>query len=146
MAKDKTTHPEVTLTLAPKKQTAPMESIIHHPRRSDITFFRGGRIDITARVARMLALAPGDIINIAEHLGEFYLYVMIRAGDACGRYEATCHPTKQRSRNFRAHSARLCHAMIRTAHPCARFPVGPPVHVQPIGLCVPIITLNPIAQ
>lgn len=122
-----------------------MKSIIGQARRSDVAFHRNGRIDITSRVAIMLSLAKGDVIDIAEHQGEYYLYVMTRGGMAMGGYEGTCYPTKRRSRNFRAYSVRLCRAILQ-GNADARYPVGAPVSIHSFGVCIPIITLNPIIK
>ena len=52
-----------------------MENIIERTRRKDITFYKSGRIDITARVARILNLKQGDSINISkDENGEFLLF------------------------------------------------------------------------
>ena len=45
-------------------------------RRPDITFYRNGRIDITASVAERLSLRAGDVIDIARGKEEYYLYVL----------------------------------------------------------------------
>ena len=74
-------------------------------RRPDITFYRNGRIDITASVAERLSLRAGDVIDIARGKEEYYLYVRLRRSDgAVGRHEAQCYPSKSGTRNFRAYS------------------------------------------
>lgn len=124
-----------------------MRSLIEHSRRADITLFRSGRIDIAARVARMLSLADGDVVDVAEHYSELYIYVFRRRSDGIvGRYEATCRPTKRASRNFRAYSVRLCRKLFAMGHhpDCTvmRLPIGKPVNIAGYGVCVPIIILN----
>lgn len=93
-------------------------------RKPDISFFENGRIDISARVANMLLLAEGDIVDIAFHQGEYHLYVSHRNPIAC--YDARVRPTKKRSRNFRCNSARLARYMLCAAGETlsARLPVG----------------------
>ncbi len=87
-----------------------MITLLERTRRPDITFCLGGRISITARVARILALQPGDSINVAFHLGECYLFAT-RHNNAVGRHIAQCYPTKKGSRNYCANSVMLdnCH-------------------------------------
>ena len=80
-----------------------MIKLLERTRRPDITFFRNGRISITARVVRLLSLQPGDSINVAFHLGECYL-LAVRHQNAIGRHVAQCHPTKKGSKNYCASS------------------------------------------
>lgn len=104
-----------------------MESLLHrNSRRPDVSFYRDGRIDITARVARLLGIRPGDVIDIAHEGGEFYMFVSHKADDAQGRHEGQCYPTKHRSHNFRTHSKRLCQAImaLSNATNVARLPIG----------------------
>lgn len=87
-------------------------------RRPDITFRPDGRIDIAARVARALALSPGDIIDVAEPIpGEYCLYVRLCAPSAVGRHEGRCYPviTRLPRGAYRAWSKRLAAAVIRLA-------------------------------
>lgn len=97
-----------------------MESILgNRTRRADITFYRDGKIDITSRLTKMLDLGEGDVIDIAFDSGEYYLYRMRRSEDLVGRHEAQCHCTHRGrlhpSRNLRAHSKRICTAMLKAA-------------------------------
>lgn len=118
-----------------------MNCTLENTRRPDITFHAGGRIDITARVAKALSLHPGDVIDIAHDDGEYYLYVKHR--NAVGRHEAQCAPTyKGRTcNNLRAHSRRLCQAVLKVNgnYLTARLPVGEPVQHQGLGTALPII-------
>jgi hypothetical protein len=115
-------------------------------RRPDISFFRSGKIDITSRVARLLAITPGDVLDIAVEDGEYYLFVRVRSGRAMGRHQAVCIPTKHGARNFRAYSVGLSAAMLRAAavsgkEPAeARFACGQAVTHPAFGVMVPIIT------
>ena len=72
------------------------KSLLPSSRRHDISFHASGRIDISARIARRLSLAPGDVIDIAsDRRGEWYLYVKYRAGQCAGRYHATVWPVNK---------------------------------------------------
>lgn len=91
-----------------------MHSILTNTRRPDVTFYPNGRIDITARVAKMLDLHHGDVIDIADNGGlEYLLYIKYRWETLVGNHEAVCRQSKRRSRNFRAYSKRLCSYMFR---------------------------------
>ncbi len=92
-----------------------MIKLLERTRRPDITFCRNGRISITARVARILALRPGDSINIAFYLGECYLFAA-RHDNAVGRHIAQCYPTKKGSHNYRANSVTLARLMLDNCH------------------------------
>lgn len=78
-----------------------------------MTFNANGRIDITARVARIIGISTGDVIDVAVEGGEYYLYVVRKAEHCVGRHEGRCYPTKHGSHNFRAYSKRLCQAVMR---------------------------------
>lgn len=104
-----------------------MKKLLEHTRRPDISFNRNGTIRITARVARILSLCPGDTINIAVSNGgnpdqpahgatrtspaEYLLYATHHVNNT-GRHEAQCYPTKTGSKNFCANSVRLCRSLL----------------------------------
>lgn len=127
-----------------------MTSILDNTRRPDVSFYRGGRIDITARVAKILKLRKGDVIDVAYDGWEYMLYVRSRGTVTVGRHEAKCFPTnrgKLRANNFRAHSAKLCRAILNAsmAADAARLPAGQPVMSRKLGgMAVPLITRNPL--
>lgn len=88
-----------------------MINLLSHTRRPDISFSRNGTIRITARLARILSLHPGDAVNIAVSGGEYLLHAT-RVTDNIGRHEAQCYPTKKGSANYCANSVRLCRALL----------------------------------
>lgn len=120
-----------------------MDKIISHTRRPDITFHRTGRIDISARVAIALGLAPGDTINIALYSGEYLLFSTRHPPGT--RNLATCRPTKRGSLNFRAHSTTLTSAILAACGhpPKAAFHIGYPMTIDN-QTYLPIITKHPI--
>lgn len=116
-----------------------MVSLIKNTRRPDITFFRDGRILITARIARLLNLATGDVINIAIHDNEYLLFAK---HNVIGRHEAQCYPTKRGSHNFCANSIRLSRALLDACNipdQKASFMMGEPATIDN-QYCIPIIT------
>lgn len=120
-----------------------MIKLLEHTRRPDITFCRNGIIRIAARVARILALRPGDVINIAVVNGEYLLHA---TPNSFGRHEAQCYPSKKGGRNYCANSVRLCRALFDAVGVNAdrvSYMVGESVERNGI-IYVPIITLKPL--
>ena len=128
-----------------------MVSLLNNTRRPDVTFHADGRIDITARLAKMLDLHDGDVINIANDKSEYFLYVQHRADNLVGRHEAQCYPTNRRGRrnnNLRCHSKRLCNIILALNADATdvRLPVGAPQQHPLLGTILPIITRNNIKR
>ena len=121
-----------------------MQSILGNTRKTDITFRADGRIDIAARVASLLSLHKGDVIDVLDGGGELYLYVKLHA-PTVGRHEAACFPTHARSRHFRAWSKRLCRAMIcksGSGKGRVALSVGSPARLPGMQTALPIIYGN----
>lgn len=124
-----------------------MTPMLQNTRRHDITFHPSGRIDITARIAKILHLNAGDVIDVGVSGEEYLLYVRLRAAECVGRHEATVHPTnrgKHRANNFRAHSRHLCQAILKASGNALgmktlRIPAGNPVTHAPNGTAIPLI-------
>lgn len=92
-----------------------MIKLLQQTRRPDITFCRNGRIYITARVSRILSLAPGDSINIAYDNGEYLLFA-VRHPAGIGRHIARCFPSKKGGNNLSASSVKLCRIVLNHAN------------------------------
>lgn len=117
-----------------------MQSILGNTRKTDITFHADGRIDISARVSKVLSLQRGDVIDVLVGNGEVYLYVKHHA-PTVGRHEAACFPTHSGSRHFRAWSGRLCRYMIKASGlniDRVELSVGEKVTLD-VGVALPII-------
>ena len=112
-------------------------------RKADISFFRSGRIDITAHLAKAINLKPGDVIDIAIDDDEYLLFIRHKAKDIIGRHEAMCYATNKRPRqthNLRAHSKRLAEAVLAiTGTETARLNAGQTVTHTTYGTAAPII-------
>ncbi len=123
-----------------------MIKLLEHTRRPDISFSRKrGTIRITAKVARVLALRPGDSINIAVSNGEYLLHA-VHLVNNFGRHEAQCYPTKKGSNNYCAYSVRLCRSLLDSVGIKAdkvAYMVGE-AFVRGNTTYVPIITLHPL--
>lgn len=121
-----------------------MKSILGNTRRTDIAFHDDGRIDISARVSKILSLQKGDVVDVLEDDGELYLYVRFH-GHVIGRHEAACFPTHPNSRHFRAWSRRLSRHIIRASGSTldkVKLGVGTPCELPGIGIALPIIYRN----
>lgn len=123
-----------------------MIKLLEHTRQPDISFSsKRGTIRIAARVARVLALRPGDSINIAIHDSEYLLYA-IHLHNNIGRHAAKCYPTKRGSNNYCANSVRLCRSLfdcIGVTSDKAAFMVGDAFEKDNTTY-IPIITLHPL--
>ena len=92
-----------------------MKSILLNSRKHDISFHASGKIDISAHIARQLALVPGDVIDIMQESGELYLYVKLRAGNYFGRHDGRVWATAHGKGTFRAWSKAMTTAVLREA-------------------------------
>ena len=122
-----------------------MIKLLEHTRRPDVSFSRNGTIRITARVARVLSLRPGDALNIAVANGE-YLLLAVHLATNIGRHEAQCYPSKRGGSNLCANSVRLCRSLLDSVGVTAdkaAFMVGE-AFVNGNTTYVPIITLHPL--
>lgn len=109
-----------------------MKSLLPSSRRHDISIHHSGRIDISARVARILSLRPGDVIDItAGTNGELYLYVRQRAAAIIGRHAGTVWATAPHGKGtYRCKSQQLARAVLSHARCTAvrlRCPCGEPI-------------------
>lgn len=123
-----------------------MKSILGNKiRKPDITFFRNGRIDISAHVANVLSMKRGDIIDMFGHGMELYIFIRLHA-PTIGNYKATCYETKKNSRNFRTYSIQLCNSIMKICDagdlPKIKLSVGEPVEIDGYGTALPLIYKN----
>ena len=122
-----------------------MFKLLERSRRPDISFSRKGIIRITARVARILYLQPGDVINITVNKGEYLLHATHHTKNI-GRHEAQCYRTKQKSENYCANSIRLCRSLFDSTGVTGdkvAYMIGEPF-VQDETTFIPIITQLPL--
>lgn len=129
------------------RATTVIKSISANTRKPDLTFYKSGRIDISAAVTKALALHKGDVIDIASDGIEYYIYAKYRAATVVGRHRGRCFPSKQgkrKSNNMRAHSVALTSVVLRIHHAdVVSLPVGCPVNVPQLGgIALPIIIRN----
>jgi hypothetical protein len=121
-----------------------MQSILGTTRKADITFHKGGRINISAHIAKQLDLDNGDVIDIMMERGEYYLYVKHRAPLA-GRHEGMVLKSNRYGMHCVASSIKLCNAIMAECK-CdkdadrLKLPIGAAVELPNIGTAIPIIT------
>lgn len=119
----------------------------HQVRKHSISFYNSGRIDINASLSKSLQLSIGDVIDVALHNGEYYIYVRYRAEEISGEYTAKCYPSKRGVQcphpNMRVNCKDICNVFLKL-QPMRRgkvsFAVGDPCSIKNIKLAVPIIT------
>lgn len=128
-----------------------MPNLLNRIRRPDVTFYPGGRIDISSRIARKLSLKKGDVIDVYVEKGEYMLYVRLRAENLIGRYVAQCYHSnrgKRKSNRMCAQSCKLTEAMFMTSgigcERPLRLPAGEPITIEGKGLVIPLIIRNPL--
>lgn len=97
-----------------------MKSILPNSRKHDISFHASGKIDISAHIARKLSLAPGDVIDIAQEGGEWYLYVKLRSGSYVGRHDGRVFSTAKGGGTFRTWSKSLTSIVLSAAEATGR--------------------------
>lgn len=122
-----------------------MKKLLEHTRRPDISFSRNGIIRITARLAHILSINPGDTINISLSNNECLLHAA-HIQNPIGRHKACCYPTKKGSVNYCANSVHLCRALLdfaKVSAAKAAFMTGQPFTCDNT-IYVPIITLKPL--
>ena len=88
-----------------------MESVLGITRKVDITFHRGGRINISAHASRLLSLTHGDVIDMYVAGGELYLFVKYRS-PVVGRHEGMVFRSNKNGNHCVASSIRLCRFMF----------------------------------
>lgn len=92
-----------------------MKSILLNSRKHDISFHASGKIDISAHIARKLSLSPGDVIDIVQSSGEWYLYVKLRAGTYAGRHVGAVWSTAHGKGTFRTWSKAMTKSVLAAA-------------------------------
>lgn len=127
-----------------------MTSLLGNTRKPDVSFYRNGRIDISARVVKALGIERGDVIDVVTDGDEYLLYVVHKGKDVSGAHEAQCYPSNiRRTHNFRCHSKRLSKAVraaVRTPLECTevevvRLAAGDAYASKWLGkMVIPIIT------
>ncbi len=117
-----------------------MQSLLGNSRKHDIVFFYSGRIDISARIAHLLNINQGEVLDIMHHNGEFFLYVKHR-NPVFGKHQAVVKFSNKYGKHCRVYSKKIARSFFynsadKTAY--VRFSVGEPV-LQDNKIFLPII-------
>ena len=122
-----------------------MKSILGNSRIADLTFYKSGRIQISSRIGKGLAMEDGDVIDIGVEDGEYYLYIKHR--QPVGKHHAMVSPSSKHGGGFICSSIvlsrellNLCGANEKLSLPCGE------ITQLPIGAAFPIITKLVIAN
>lgn len=118
-----------------------MKSILTNTRKPDIAFHKSGLIEITARVAKILKVSQGDVIDILSDDEEMYLFVKHR--NPIGRNAAAVYQSNKRGAHYRAWSVKLSDAILKECKVDndVRLAVGEPLYnFEDIDIVLPIIT------
>ena len=122
-----------------------MKSLLTKTRLPDISFYKSGRIDITSRLAKVLGLKGGDLIDVSVEGREIYLHK--RSEEVkYGNHAAQCRSTHKHVRtcnNLRVYHKQLANIILSYAGvtDAAKLPVGEPVTINGC-YAVPIIYKN----
>ena len=91
-----------------------LKSVLGRTRRPDVSFSRSGRIELSSRVAQLLYLRVGDVIDIFidDRTGDCFLCRKCHAQEGM-RHEAQVYRTNSCGKHFRTYSRRLCREVLR---------------------------------
>ena len=91
-----------------------LKSILGRTRRPDISFSRNGRIELSSRVAQLLTLHKGDVIDVLidDRTGDCFLYRKCHTLEGM-RHEAQVYRTNACGQHFRTYSRRLCREVLQ---------------------------------
>ncbi len=123
-----------------------MKSILKDTRKPDIIFdTRTGQINICEYLSSLLGLRDGDVIDILEDNGEYY--IAVKFIQPIGRHEATCHCANKSGSYLRCYSKKLTQKMADICNVATeKFSlfVGEQKEQLGYGTIVPLITKNVI--
>lgn len=117
-----------------------MVSLLGNSRKHDIVVFNSGRIDISARIAKMLNIQDGNILDIMIDKGELLLYVKHR-NPVFGKHEAVVKFSNRYGKHCRLHSKKIAQFIIDKTNglTSVRLSIGEPVFYEN-EMMLPIIT------
>lgn len=118
-----------------------MHSIICKSRVCDLTFYKSGRIDISASASKLLGLTGGEVIDVlCDSEDRFFLYVKVRNPN--GKYKATVYRSNKHGCCFRTNCKAMTTIIINAcgATDVARLAVASPIINEHYGTLLPLIT------
>lgn len=120
-----------------------MENLVSTLRKHDLTVYRTGRIDISAHLASLLSLSPGDSINVAKDGNEFYIYVAHRASSSNRQFRSRVFRSSSGGASFRLQFKLLARRLMSECGfngSVMRIPAGSPLAKPFSPVAVPLIT------
>lgn len=131
-----------------------MRSLIDNTRRPDVIFYRNGKIEITANVAKTLNLQAGDVIDIITNNVEYYLVVKYKANEVVGNHDGKVMRSNKRGNHLRCYSTKICNKIFsickfehNSSYLCSekvRLACGLPTVLSTHGQALPLIIKNPL--
>lgn len=121
--------------------------LLGNSRKTDITFWKSGRIEISAWVAKSIGLHSGDVIDVFvdEQEGEYYLFVKLHA-PFIGRHKAVAMKSNSAGNHFRANSKDITAFFLDEckASRYVKLACGEVCKLPSYGKAIPIIINNVI--
>lgn len=90
-----------------------LKRIIGPTRRTDISFYSDGRVELSSYVVKTLGLQHGDVVDVASDGHEYFLFAAVQAPQ--GRHRTQCRETNPGGKHFRFNSVRLARTMLEAA-------------------------------
>lgn len=133
-----------------------MNQLMPTPRRPALTIYPNGRIEISSRIARRLALQRGDVIGFTTDPPNLYITVTRRAADSdTSSFSLRVKPSKLTCKSFRCYCKAITdriRSLYLSQHPdtspstILRFPAGQTTIDPTYGPAINIITHINITQ
>jgi anaerobic selenocysteine-containing dehydrogenase len=90
-----------------------LKRIIGPTRRTDVSFYSDGRVELSSYVVKTLGLRHGDVVDVASDGHEYFLFAA--ATEPRCRHRAQCRETNPGGKHFRFNSVRLARTMLAVA-------------------------------
>lgn len=118
-----------------------MISVVGKSRKCDLSFYKSGRIDISASISKTLGLHGGEVIDIlCDKEKGLFLYVKVRNPN--GKHKACVYRSNRHGCCFRANCRTITDAVLQecVVDDVARLAVGTPIINDQYGTMLPLIT------
>lgn len=131
-----------------------MRSLIDNTRRPDVVFYRNGKIEIAANVAKTLNLQAGDVIDIITNNIEYYIVVKYKANEVVGNHDCKVMRSNKRGNHLRCYSTKICNKIFSICNfeldssylysDKVRLACGLPTTLPTHDRALPLIIKNPL--
>lgn len=113
-----------------------MRSVIDNTRRPDVIFYRNGKIEIAANVAKTLNLQAGDVIDIITNNIEYYLVIRYKANEVVGNHDGKVMRSNKRGNHLRCYSKKICNKIFSICN----FEVNSYLYFEKVRLACGLLT------